>query len=163
VNQELNIELAALRRMSPAQLRAKYLEVFGESSRSGNKDFLFKRLAWRMQSLVEGTLSDRARQRAEELARDADIRMTMPKLRSTTPNAPKSVLPAPTMHDKSLPIPGTMLVRQYRGQTISVQVLANGFEWEGQVYRSLSAVAKKVTGSHWNGRLFFGLTNGGKK
>jgi hypothetical protein len=163
VNQELSIELAALRRMTPAQLRAKYLEVFGESSRSGNKDFLFKRLAWRIQSLVEGSLSDRARQRAEELARDADIRMTMPKTGATTPGAPQAVLRAPATRDRCLPIPGTVLVRQYRGRAIEVQVLADGFEWEGQVFGSLSAVAKKVTGSHWNGRLFFGLKDGGKK
>jgi hypothetical protein len=61
-------EIAALRRMTPAQLRDKYLAVFGEPSRSGNKDFLFKRLAWRIQSLTEGTLSERARLRAAELA-----------------------------------------------------------------------------------------------
>src|SRR3954467_2564281 len=71
--------VAALRRMTPAQLRAKYLEVFGEPTRSGNKEFLFKRLAWRIQSLAEGTLSDRARRRAEELARDADVRTTLPR------------------------------------------------------------------------------------
>src|SRR4028118_1407000 len=56
--------IAALGRMTAAQLRAKYLEVFGEPSRSGNRDFLFKRLAWRIQSLAEGTLSERARRPA---------------------------------------------------------------------------------------------------
>jgi len=56
-----------------------------------------------------------------------------------------------------LPMPGAMLTRQYRGQTIQVMVLPNGFEYEGQIYRSLSAVAKAVTGSHWNGYGFFGL------
>ena len=78
---DLHPELSALRRMSPAQLRDKYLEVFGEPSRSGNKDFLFKRVAWRIQSLAEGGLSARARRRAEELARDADVRLTMPRPR----------------------------------------------------------------------------------
>src|SRR5678816_1818443 len=71
--------LAELARMTPAQLRAKYLEVFGEPSRSGNKDFLFKRVAWRIQALAEGGLSERARRRAEELARDTDIRLTIPR------------------------------------------------------------------------------------
>src|SRR5688572_30783919 len=71
--------LAALRRMTPALLREKYLEVFGEPTRSGNKDFLFKRIAWRIQSQAEGGLSERAKRRAEELARDADIRTTIPK------------------------------------------------------------------------------------
>ena len=62
--QNISQEVAALRRMTPAQLREKYLEVFGEPTRSGNKDFLCKRLAWRLQSLAEGGLSERARQRA---------------------------------------------------------------------------------------------------
>src|ERR671912_706193 len=80
--------IAALRRMTPAQLRDHYLEVFGEPSRSGNKDFLFKRIAWRIQSLTEGGLSERARRRAEELARDADIRTTLPRSPAATSDAP---------------------------------------------------------------------------
>jgi len=71
-----NVEqtIAKLRGMSAGQLREKYLEVMGEPSRSGHKEYLFKRIAWRIQSLAEGGLSDRAKRRAEELARDADIR-----------------------------------------------------------------------------------------
>ena len=76
---DVTTELSALRHMTPHQLRDKYLEVFGEVSRTGNKDFLFKRIAWRIQSLSEGSLSERAKARAAELARDADIRMTMPR------------------------------------------------------------------------------------
>jgi hypothetical protein len=71
--------VTALGRMTLGQLRDRYLEVFGEPTRSGNRHFLFKRIAWRVQSLAEGTLSERARRRAEELARDADIRMTLPR------------------------------------------------------------------------------------
>ncbi len=69
----------ALRRMTPQQLRLKYEELFGEPTRSGNRRFLFKRLAWRVQSLAEGTLSERARRRAEELAEGADVRLTAPR------------------------------------------------------------------------------------
>src|SRR5438309_9954132 len=71
--------IAALGRMTAAQLRDKYQEVFGEPSRSGNRDFLFKRLAWRLQANAEGGLSERAKRRAEELARDADLRTTLPR------------------------------------------------------------------------------------
>jgi len=159
----MNAEIAALKRMTPAQLRDKYAEVFGEPSRSGNKDFLFKRIAWRIQSLAEGDLSERARQRAAELACDADIRVTMPrqpKVRTDTPQATVTgTLPRSAPRDR-LPMPGTILTRQYRGRLIEATVLPKGFEWEGEVYRSLSAVAKAVTGSHWNGFLFFGLNNG---
>ncbi len=151
--------VAAMGRMTVPQLRAKYLEVFGEPSRSGNRDFLFKRVAWRVQSLAEGGLSERARRRAEELARDSDVRTTVPQSPSTVPDAGQRTVtrPAPTAHDR-LPIPGTVLTRKYRGRQVEVTVLPAGFEYDGQTYRSLSAVAKAVTGSHWNGHLFFGLT-----
>ena len=56
-----------------------------------------------------------------------------------------------------LPMPGTVLTRPYKGRTITATVLDDGFEYEGEVYRSLSAVAKAVTGSHWSGNYFFGL------
>jgi Protein of unknown function (DUF2924) len=158
-----NIEqtLNALRRMTVGQLQAKYLEVFGESTHAANKDFLFKRIAWRIQSLAEGGLSERARRRAGELARDADIRLTTPRTRKSPANGAGATVtlatPKRSAHDR-VPISGTVLTRTYRGQRIEVKVLPNGFDYDGQVYRSLSAVAKAVTGSHWNGLLFFGLT-----
>src|SRR5688500_1016252 len=150
--------------MGVAQLRNKYLEVFGEPSRSGNKDYLFKKLAWRIQSLAEGGLSERAKRRAEELARDADVRTTVPRPPKATADAGARtvVMKAPLAGGRDrLPIPGTVLTRTYRGRHVAVTVLADGtFEWEGQTYRSLSAIAKAITGSHWNGYLFFGLTKG---
>ena len=161
--QNIRQTLAALGRMTPAQLREKYLEVFGEPSRSGNKDFLAKRIAWRIQSLAEGGLSERARRRAEELARDADIRLTMPRPKKqgsdVVGDGRTVTLAAPKLNGNNrLPIAGTVLSRKYRGRRVEVKVLPAGFEYDGQVYRSLSAVAKAVTGSHWNGHLFFGLT-----
>jgi hypothetical protein len=156
-------QIAALREMTPAQIREKYLEVFGEQSRTGNKDFLFKRIAWRIQSLAEGTLSERARRRATELARDADIRTTMPRPPKLATGAIERIKAGPVGNGQRVPIPGTVLTRQYRGKLIEVTVLPKGFEYRGEIYRSLSAVAKVVTGSHWNGHLFFGLKDGDKK
>jgi hypothetical protein len=163
MNQNVHAQVAALRGMSPAQLRDKYLEVFGEATRTGNREFLHKRLAWRIQSQAEGSLSERARQRASELARDADIRMTMPRTPPTTPGATPRVGAAPVGGASRLPMPGAVLTRKYRGRVIEVTVLPKGFDYEGQVYRSLSAVAQVVTGSHWNGHLFFGLKGEGEK
>jgi hypothetical protein len=151
-------ELAALQHLSPKELRQKYADVFGEASRSGNKDYLVKRIGWRIQSLAEGGLSERAKARAAELARDADIRVTVP--RTTAPTV--VTLPAPPMN-RRLPMPGAVLTRQYQGRLIQVTVLPKGFEWDGTVYRSLSAVAKAVTGSHWNGYGFFNLLQGDSK
>ncbi len=78
-------EIAVLKQMTVRELREKFEEVFGEPTRAGNKDFLFKRIAWRIQSLAEGDLSERARRRAELLARDADLR---------TPSARVLIVPA---------------------------------------------------------------------
>ena len=156
---DLNVEkeLAALRKMTPTQLREKYLEVFGEPSRSGNMAFLYKRIAWRVQALAEGTLSERARRRAGELARDADIRTTMPRVAKSGGGSTSAATFVPAAHDGRVPPPGAVLTREYKGQTIEVTVLPRGFEWDGEVYRSLSAVAKAITGSSWSGPLFFGL------
>ncbi len=153
----IEAELAGLRRMTPTQLREKYHAVFGEPSRSGNKDFLAKRIAWRVQSLAEGGLSERARARAMELARDADVRLTIPQPPKV---APGRTVTAP-MSASRLPMPGTVLTREYQGQLIQVTVLPKGFNYNGTIYRSLSAVAKAVTGSHWNGYGFFGLLKKG--
>jgi len=158
--ERLNIarEVAALKRMTVKELRSRYVEIFGEATQSGNKDWLSKRIAWRMQANAEGGLTERARRRAEELANDADLRVRRP------PDKPASS-PASTIRTAKVDfgdragelMPGTILTRPYKGRTITVTVLDNGFEFEGDVYRSLSAVAKAVTGSHWNGNLFFGL------
>jgi hypothetical protein len=77
----LTRELAALDRMTATELRDKYAQVFGEPAASGNRAWLARRVGWRMQALAEGDLTDRARARATELARDADLRLTAPKER----------------------------------------------------------------------------------
>ena len=157
----LNIaaELARLRKMSPRELREEYAEVFGEASRSGNKDWLIKRIAWRLQANAEGGLSERARQWAMELANDADLRMKAPRVRSQC--EPPTRKPA-LASDTRLPMPGSQLIREYKERTIRVTVQADGFEYEGERYASLSAVARVVTGSHWNGYHFFGLKKNGR-
>lgn len=154
----LDAELARLKTMSPAELRQRYLEVFGEPTRTGNKDFLCKRITWRIQSLTEGTLSERARARARELARDADIRTTIPK--PPRGHSAATITKVAPFHSSAVPLVGTVLTRQYRGRQVQCTVLPKGFEYDGQVYRSLTAVAKAVTGAHWNGHLFFGLRKG---
>lgn len=144
--------IARLQHMTPKELREQYLTEYGEPSRSGNRDYLTKRLAWRMQANAEGDLPERARKRAVELARDSDLRLNPPR---TDEHQPELSVPAP---QPGLPMPGTILRRDYKGRTILVTVLDKGFEFEGEFFRSLSAIAKHVTGAHWNGRLFFGLS-----
>ncbi|HEY7427004.1 MAG TPA: DUF2924 domain-containing protein [Gemmataceae bacterium] len=154
---ELNIvnEVAALQRLSVGQLRQRFAELFGEGTAASNRTWLLKRIAWRMQALAEGDLSQRARQRAAELARDADLRLNPPPCKATTTTPPPEPVSVPSPIDQRLPPPGTILVRPYKGQRVQVQVLTDGFAYGGRVYASLSAVAKAVTGSHCNGFLFF--------
>ena len=157
-------QIATLKRMTVTELRRKHIEAFGEQTRSGHKDYLVKRIAWRLQAQEAGDLSQRARRRAEQLANDADLRTTAPKhptddtaIGITTRAA---TLP-PTNHDPRLPLPGSFITRRYKGREIVVKVRPKGFEFEGEVYRSLSAVTKAITGTHWSGYHFFKLRQNG--
>src|ERR1017187_6602927 len=160
---QMKKEIEALSRMTTGQLQQKYLEVFGEESRSNHKQFLFRRIAWRIQALAEGGLSERARRRALELANDADLRIRAPKTKfgpdvTLDPTLSVSRKVASAL-DPRLPPPGTYLEREYKGRRVIVKVLVNGFEFDGEIYRSLSAIASEVAGTKWNGFLFFNLTS----
>lgn len=156
-------ELAALRRMSVDDLRSRYAEVFGETTNGRHKEWLIKRIVYRLQALAEGDLTQRARRRAEELANDADLRRRPPKLPTAKPEASSRTKTAKlqTSHDSRVPLPGSTITRVYKGETLEAKVLSAGFEYEGEVYKSLSAVAKKITGSHTSGNLFFRLAKKG--
>jgi Protein of unknown function (DUF2924) len=156
----LNIakEIAALERMTAKQLRERYAVEFGETTNANNRIWLLKRIAWRLQAMAEGGLSERAKARAAELARDADLRVTPPTMAARLPGAATRVREMRFEADGRLPAPGTVITREYKGGVVQVKVLTEGFEYAGEVYRSLSAVAKAVTGSHCNGYLFFRMT-----
>jgi hypothetical protein len=160
----LNVEkeLPTLRRMTVGELRARYAEVFGEPTNGRHKDWLVKRIIWRMQAVSEGDLTERALRRAEELANDADLRLRPPKAPPAASElAPASAGATPAVTDSRIPVPATTITRVYKGQTLQVKVLPSGFEYEGEVFKSLSAVAKKITGSHCSGYLFFRLNKEG--
>jgi hypothetical protein len=159
-------QIQALREMKVADLRIKWRELFGEESRSNNRDFLWRRLAWRVQELAYGGLSERAKARLEELSNQVDIRFLPPRgwkqaLESALASSPPAK--AGPVRDTRLPRPGTVLSRPYRGHDIRVTVLEKGFEWDGRPYQSLSAIAREVTGQRWNGMLFFRLTKRDRK
>jgi len=155
-------ELAAIEKMTARQLQVKYRELFSEESRSGNRQWLLRRCAWRVQALAEGDLSERAKRRAEELARDVDIRLRPPASMNVVPlNRPAQVRRSTIRRnlDARLPMPGTRLKRTYKGHVYEVEVLDKGFFYDGEIYHSLTAVAHAINGGHWNGFLFFGLTD----
>ena len=148
-------EIATLQRLPIGQLRQRFAELFGEVTPASNRTWLVKRIAWRLQALAEGDLSERARRRAQELARDADLRLNPPQRQATATTATPEPVRMPAPVDPRLPPPGTLLTRPYKGQLVQVQVLTDGFAYAVRVYPSLSAVAKAVTGSHTNGFHFF--------
>ena len=151
---EIAHQIHRLADMGLADLKAMYLQVFNETPRSRHKDQLRRQIAWRLQANEEGDLGARARERAFQIANDADLRLTAP-----LPAAP-AVSPQRQGKSRSmrrLPPAGTVLSRRYKGRVIEVVVQDDNVVFEGDCYSSLSAVAKRVTGSHWNGFRFFGI------
>lgn len=151
-------EVESLRELSTDQLRAKWVEVWNEPCRSRNKDFLRKRVAWKIQANAYGGLSQRALERAAELADETFLKIrgaATPGPWGQKANSTHAALRPST--DRRLPGPGAALTRIYNGKQIVVIVLKDGFEWDGRKFRSLSAVARAATGTRWNGFLFFGI------
>jgi DUF2924 family protein len=153
----LRREIEELQRAPVAQIRARYREVFQEEPRSKHRAQLFRRLAWRLQALSEGGLSEAARKRALEIVNEADLRIVPPRgfLDAAAGDAASGNR---WRFDRRIPRPGSVLKRDYDGRTITVRVLVDGFEHQGRRYGSLSAIASEVTGTRWNGLAFFGLT-----
>ncbi len=152
---DIEARIDALHRMTTSELAEYYEELYEQPCRTRHKDYLIRKIAWRIQANAEGGLSERARKRAMELADDADIRVMAPRTMVIPPQrgqaatftraVPETTSPT---HDPRLPHPGpgALIVRQYKGKTHRVMVLENGqgFEYDGQRYASLSAVAKTI-------------------
>jgi hypothetical protein len=150
-------EVMKLLDLSVNQLAQRFEQLFGEQCRSRHKRYLTRRIAWRLQANAEGGLTDRARQRADELANDSEIRVTPPREKHSQNDPSPATIKIESGRDPRLPPPGNWIEREYKGQMLRVLVLADGFEYEGRRYRSLTAVAKAITGSHLNGFTFFRL------
>src|SRR2546430_507437 len=121
LNTAVLMEIENLRRESLAALREKYREVFQEETRSRHREHLFRRIAWRLQALAEGDLSERARGRAQQIERDADLRTVAPRDFFTLGGEPVRTTPGEGKRrppDSRLPLPGTLLSRKWKGRTI---------------------------------------------
>lgn len=141
--------LAEIQSLSTGQLRAEFERLSGRPTGSWNRDWLRRKVSWLVQ--------ERARRESDAVDAPTLVQEVRDQPRSPRLDAPIQMLPSP-VRDPRLPKPGTVLVRDYRGLRLMVTVLERGFEWNGTPYGSLSAVARAVTGQHWNGRLFFNLT-----
>ena len=140
--------IAELQGLDLNQLRDKWWELFGTDPPGYGKVMMRKRLAYRIQELAWGGLAEETKVRMKQILKDAGYDELGRKIK----NGKSDQL-----------LPGTMLIRDWNGERHEVMVLDGGFEYQGRKFRSLSAVAKHITGTKWNGPLFFGLRdNGGK-
>jgi hypothetical protein len=155
MNSAIAAQIQSLETMTIGQLVKKYESVIEEECRSRNKRYLIRRISWRLQANQEGGLSQRAIQRAEELAKNAQVRLTAPRDDKKEPQ--DTSLKITQKRDSRLPPVGSFLERTYKDKMLRVLVLEDGFEYEGQRFKTLTAIANAITGSHVNGFQFFHL------
>jgi len=164
VQSKIESDIDQLHELTTNELVEKYYDLHGQPVRTRHRQYLIRKNAWRIQANAMGGLTERALNRAKELAEDADIRVMAPKSMISPPQSGsvRSTTKHVTNNDPRIPSVGSSIVRQYKGKTIRVIVHEGdqGFEYDGQRYRTLSAIAKHITGSHINGFRFFML--GGK-
>jgi hypothetical protein len=135
--------LAALKEAPIAELKQQWRDLYEVEPPAYNRAFLESRLAYRIQELAFGGLKPETLARLRALAADLDRGRGGARQR----------------READLPIAGTRLVREWQGIEHTVTVLKDGFEWQGRPYASLSAIARAITGTRWNGWTFFGLKN----
>jgi hypothetical protein len=141
-------QLAALPHKDIAELRRMWRDLLGAEPPPGNRTHIVRLLAYRIQELAHGGLAPRTRARLDALAEDEDDRVKGRPRRRRADDRPAT---------------GTRLVREWQGVEHCVTVLTDGFEYDGRRFQSLSAVARAITGTRWNGPQFFGLRVQGKR
>lgn len=146
-------QVANLKNLTHEELKALYITLHGKEPPAYNRGFIIKRLAYRLQEIAYGGLPERVQKKLDDaLVQNGYDENAMPL--GVSKRKPKV--------GSNHPISGSMFIREWRGKRYQITALRDGFEFEGKKYRSLSAVARAITGTHWNGRLFFGLKNGRK-
>lgn len=140
-------QITDLKNLKHEELRRLYVTLHGVEPPAYNRDFIIKRLAYRIQEIAYGGLSESAHEKMDAVLKchdyDENGRLTKASNRRTG-------------RRRDLPVVGSRFVREWNGRRYEVTALYDGFEFEGRKYRSLSAIAKAITGTHWNGKAFFG-------
>lgn len=144
MNAKVTGQLTALKTAPVAALKARWRELFETEPPPYNRRFLESRLAYRIQELAYGGLSAETLERLKAMGRQYDVKGT----------GKRKVLVT-----ERRPIAGTRLVREWEGVEHCVTVRQDDFEYLGKPYKSLSAIARAITGTRWNGWVFFGLQN----
>lgn len=148
---DVSDQIATLKDQPLEALKTRYKEAFAVTAvPSNNKVFLWRKISYRLQKKEQGGLSKRVLDRIESLINQYDPV-------NNTAMRPESATLEKTGKDRRLPIPGTVITKLYKGTTYRVRVIERGFEYNGKIFNSLSAIAKDITGAHWNGYGFFNL------
>lgn len=138
---------------APAEeLLKRYKELYGEAVVGTHRLYLWRKIAYKLQERQYGCISAKAKGRLKALIEGYDP-INNKALRPDNPIASQPT----SAKDKRLPIPGTVITKEYKDTKCQVKVLEKGFEYNGKNYKTLSAIAKEITGAHWNGYLFFNL------
>ena len=149
-------QIMELRENSLDELKTKYEELFPEQKApSNNKIFLWRKIAYRLQELEYGGISAETQSKIQQLIQQYDpINNKALRPDNIPENQPKK---SGISRDKRLPISGNVITKDHKGISLQVKILKSGFEYNSKVYKTLTAIAKEVTGAHWNGYLFFNL------
>lgn len=154
-------QIEDLPRMSVPQLQAVHKELFGAEHRIANAQHLRRKIAWHVQAAKGGGIPESVRQYAIAVARGTELRTRISEnasRRQAGGSLEQTVTTTVVQAgDARLPMPGSLIVKKYKTQTVVVKILDNGFEYDGRRFASLSAVAGEITGTRWNGFAFFGL------
>jgi len=140
-------QIAELQELTHAELQERWRALYGAEPPTYNRSLLVKRLAYRIQELAYGGLSEFAR---------AELRRHIQAEGLDTEAAAVARLERRSRKN-GMPVAGTRLIREWQGRRYEVTVVEGGFEYEGRRFRSLTAITKAITGAHWNGPAFFGL------
>jgi hypothetical protein len=144
-------QVAVLPDLRISELKQLWRDLYGKEPPPYNRPYLMKRLAYRIQELAQGGLSEGAR---------FQMKAVLQQIGADELAAPRRDAVHRRRRQVKSPVQGTRLVRDWQGERHEVTVLADGFEYAGRPYRSLSAIARAITGTQWNGPAFFGLRRG---
>lgn len=154
-------EIGELPKMNAPLLQVVHRKLFGAEHPIANCQHLRRKIAWHLQALKDGGLPESVRQYAIAIARGTELRSRISenaaRRQAQIPLEQAATTTVVQTQDARVPMPGSLIVKQYKAQTVVVKVLNEGFEYDGRRFASLSAIAGEITGTRWNGFAFFGL------
>lgn len=142
-----------LNQLNMSDLRVRFAQYYSYTPQTRKKAHLVSKILWAIQRESEGDIGSQSRKNALKIANDRDVRERFPIVKSEATTRTASINYQPPVEMTT----GTILQRNYKGRDIRATVLDNGFECDGRWFKSLSAIAREITGTQWNGKLFFGL------